>query len=380
MQQLFELIRQLYDTSDFVPLHAPQFTGNEKNYLLNCIDSGYVSSVGEYVSAFEHQIARYTEHDAAVACVTGTAGLQAALHLAGVKANDLVITQSLSFIATCNAIHYLGASPVFVDIDEKTLGLSPKAMAEWLDANAYIDDDHVCRDKRNSRAIKACLPMHTFGHSVESKEIRRLCDIWNLIYIDDMAEALGSRYQEQHSGQSSRFSVLSFNGNKVITTGGGGMVLCSQADATKLKYLTTTAKQPHPYEYIHEEVGYNFRMPNLNAALGLAQLERLPELLANKRQISQEYKQFCERQGLEFVDEPEYCQSNFWLNGIICESESQRTAILEAALAEDIMLRPVWRPIHTLAPYRHCDKGDLSCTEKMGRTLLNLPSSAREVG
>ncbi len=265
---LIDFVREQYRTHDFIPLHAPVFSGNEKKYVVETVDSTFVSSVGAFVEKFENNIATYTGSPRAVATVNGTAALHVSLLLAGVKAGDLVITQPLTFVATCNAIAYCGAEPVFIDVDRHTLGLSPLALAAWLDEHARLDNDGVCRTKVGDRILRACLPMHTFGHPVELDALLEVCGRWGLIVIEDAAESLGSLYKGRHTGTFGSLGTLSFNGNKIITTGGGGMVLAGEELGARAKHITTTAKKPHAFEYVHDEIGYNYRLPNLNAALG----------------------------------------------------------------------------------------------------------------
>jgi len=378
-QQMFRFIRDLYQSNEFIPLHAPSFKGNESAYVQQTIDSTFVSSVGAYVDRFELEMASYCKAAKAVAVVNGTAALQAALYAAGVKADDLVITQSLTFIATCNAIHWLGAEPVFVDVSAENLSLCPKSLTDFLTQFCQLTE-HGCIHKTSKRPVRAVVPMHTFGHPAAMDELLDICKNWQLQLVEDAAESLGSFYKGRHTGTLGRFGALSFNGNKVITTGGGGMVLCAAAaDGVRLKHLTTTAKVPHAYEFVHDEYGFNYRMPNLNAALGCAQLEQLPNFLHNKRATALLYQDFFAGSEYLFVQEPRYAHSNYWLNALICPSAKAKQQLLDAADAEGIMLRPVWRPMHQLALYQNCLKTQLPVTEWLAEHLLNMPSSVRAV-
>lgn len=374
---LVRFVREHYGTDEFIPLHAPVFAGNEQQYVSDTITSTFVSSVGAFVDRFERDMQAYTGSPRAVATVNGTAALHVALLLAGVKPGDLVITQSLTFVATCNAIAYCGAQPVFVDVDRHTLGLSPSALAAWLEAEAFVDADGQCRLKKDDRILRACLPMHTFGHPVALDELVDVCRRWGLALVEDAAESLGSTYKGQHTGTFGMIGTLSFNGNKVITTGGGGMLLTGEALGAKAKHLTTTAKQPHPYEYVHDEVGYNYRLPNINAALGCAQLEQLDSFLEAKRGLAMRYADELAGGDLQFVLEPEGCRSNYWLNSVICQDLEQRDALLKATNDQGVMTRPIWRLMNHLPAYRDCITGDLSNAQWLEARVVNLPSSVK---
>lgn len=374
--QLINLVRDIYATQDFIPLHAPSFSGKEKAYLLETIDSTFVSSVGKFVDEFEHKIQSFTQSTRAIATVNGTAALHTALHLADVKADDLVITQALTFVATCNALHHMGAKPVFIDIESNAFGLCPKASATWLADEAVLDTDGQCRHKATGAAIKAIMPMHTFGHPVQLDELLSVCQEWNLTLIEDAAESLGSFYKGRHTGTLGHFAALSFNGNKVITTGGGGMLLCREAeDGIRAKHITTTAKVPHAYEFFHDEPGFNYRMPNLNAALGCAQMEQLEAKLASKRQIAQQYQAFFADSDYRFVQEPSYATSNYWLNAIVCPDLAARNALLKKTNDQGVMTRPVWQLMHRLPMFANTLRGDLTQSEWAEARLVNLPSS-----
>ena len=377
ISSLINFIRDYYRTKDFIPLHAPRFQGNEKKYVTDTIDSTFVSSVGKYVDQFEKEIANYTGSPRAVATVNGTAGLHISLLLTGVKSNELVITQPLTFVATCNAISYIGAQPVFIDGDRDTLGLSPTALEEWLNENAFVDDDGICRHVISEKVIRACVPMHTFGHPVKLSELIKVCNQWNIKLIEDAAESLGSLYKGKHTGTFGEFGVLSFNGNKIITTGGGGMILSDVSLGEKAKHITTTAKKPHPYEFYHDEIGYNYRMPNLNAALGCAQLEQVENFIAQKRSLALQYMELLRDTDLTFVQEPENARSNYWLNAVICSNIEKRDELLKYTNERNIMTRPIWRLMNHLPMFQNCIQGTLENAEWLESRVVNLPSSVK---
>lgn len=372
---LVKFVRDQYRTKDFIPLHAPVFSGHEREYVVETIESTFVSSVGSFVDRFERDMTAYTGSQKAVATVNGTAALHAALVLAGVKSSELVLTQPLTFVATCNAIAYCGASPVFIDVDRSTLGLSPQALEEWLATHAYIDADGACRTRQDGRVVRACLPMHTFGHPVDLDGLVTICSKWGLVLVEDAAESLGSFYKGQHTGTFGALGVLSFNGNKIITTGGGGMILAGEALGVRAKHITTTAKKPHPYEYVHDEVGYNYRLPNLNAALGCAQLEQLEGFVLRKRELALRYAEFFRGSELQFFEEPSNCRSNYWLNAVICESSEQRDELLKATNDCGVMTRPIWKLMNHLPTFANCMRGDLTNSEWLEERVVNLPSS-----
>ena len=374
-EPLIKFIREQHRSNDFIPLHAPVFIGREREYLADTIDSTFVSSVGAYVDRFEGEIAAYTGSPRAVATMNGTAALHIALQLAGVKHRDLVITQPLTFIATCNAISYCSAEPVFVDVDRHTLGLSPVALSAWLEEHAQLDDAGTCRTKSDGRVVRACLPMHTFGHPVDLDGLLAVCHRWNLVLVEDAAESLGSYYKGRHTGTFGTLGTLSFNGNKIITTGGGGMILSREALGVRAKHLTTTAKKPHPYEYVHDEVGYNYRLPNLNAALGCAQLEQLESFIAQKRALASRYAVQLNGSDLDFFSEPSDCRSNYWLNAVLCENLQHRDALLKATNDNGVMTRPVWALMNHLPMYSNCRCGPLTNAEWLEARIVNLPSS-----
>jgi aminotransferase in exopolysaccharide biosynthesis len=372
---LISFIREQYRTQEFIPLHAPVFAGHERDYVVDTIESTFVSSVGAFVDRFERDMAAYTGSPRAVATVNGTAALHIALKLVGVGAGDLVITQPLTFIATCNAIAYCGAEPVFIDVDRRTLGLSAVAMDTWLAEHAFLDGDGLCRVRANNKVIRASVPMHTFGHPAHLDELTEVCKRWNIALVEDAAESLGSLYKGRHTGNFGAVGILSFNGNKIMTTGGGGMILAGEELGNHAKHLTTTAKKPHPYEYVHDEVGYNYRLPNLNAALGCAQLEQLDHFVNAKRELAARYSSLFENSPLHFVKEPDHCRSNYWLNAVICENIEQRQVLLKTTNDQGVMTRPIWQLMNHLSMYEHCLKGDLSNSEWLAARVVNLPSS-----
>ncbi|QSI03572.1 LegC family aminotransferase [Treponema pedis] len=369
-------IKNLYK-QDSVPLHAPVFLGNEKKYLNECIDSTYVSSVGSFVDRFEQDIAEYTGVSRAVVCVNGTNGIAAALRLAGVEMHDEVITQPLTFIATANAITYCNAHPVFLDVDKDTMGLSPQKMSAWLDKNAVLNGD-VCINKKTKRKIKACVPMHSFGHPVKIDELCEVCRKWKIELIEDAAESIGSFYKGKHTGSFGKIGVLSFNGNKTITTGGGGMLLFQDKQlGDYAKHLTTQAKIPHRWEFRHDEIGYNYRMPNINAALGCAQFEYIETILKNKRETAMQYKDFFKNSDILFFDEPEYSKSNFWLNAVIFPDREKQQAFLQETNDAGVMTRPIWELMNRLPMFVNCECGDLANAEWFADRVVNIPSGVR---
>ena len=375
---LIDFVRETYNSKEFIPLHAPVFLGNEISYVTETITSTFVSSVGSFVDDFEVKVASYTGAGGAVATVNGTAALHASLHLAGVKHGDLVLTQALTFVATCNALLQLGADPVFIDVSRESLGLDPLALEHFLETEVTINDNGECIHGSSGRRVQAVVPMHTFGHPVDLDELVRVCAAWNLTIVEDAAESLGSFYKGAHTGTVGEYGTLSFNGNKTITTGGGGMILCRNAETTiKAKHVTTTAKQPHKYEYFHDQAAFNYRLPNLNAALGCAQMEILEKLLADKRKIAEGYRRFFLSSNLEFIVEPEYAHSNYWLNAVLCDDRSDRDALLQTTNDAGVMTRPVWTLMHRLPMFENCIRGDLSVSEMLEARLVNLPSSAR---
>ncbi len=375
---IIQFIRQTFGVMEgVIPLHAPCFIGNEKEYLCECIDSTYVSSVGKFVDKFEEMAAAYTGAKMAVVCVNGTNALHLALLLVGTQTDDEVITQPLTFIATANAISYCGAHPVFVDVDKDTMGLSPFKMREWLTANAEIRNNE-CFNKTNGRRIKACVPMHTFGHPVHLDELVQLCNEYHIELVEDASESLGSFYKGKHTGIFGKIGILSFNGNKTITTGGGGMLLFQDEElGAYAKHLSTQAKVPHRWEFVHDHIGYNYRMPNINAALGCAQMEHLPEFIANKRDLAKRYAGFFKNSEIDFFIEPKDCSSNYWLNVIILKDRTERDNFLQYSNDNGVMTRPIWRLMNRLPMFANCQCGDLSNAEWFEERVVNIPSSAR---
>lgn len=374
-QPLISFIREQYRSKDFIPLHAPLFVGNECDYVVETVKSTFVSSVGAFVDRFERDAEQYTGAERAVATVNGTAALHMALVLAGVGRGDLVLTQSLTFVATCNAIAYCGAEPVFIDVDRHTLGMSPAALRDWLSENAQVGDDGVCRTRNDARPVRACLPMHTFGHPADIDGLVAVCAEWQIALVEDAAESLGSLYKGRHTGTIGLIGTLSFNGNKIVTTGGGGMLLTNASLGAKAKYLTTTAKRPHAYEFYHDEIGYNYRLPNLNAALGCAQLEKLEAFVLAKRRIAEGYADLLKGSALQFVTEPEGCRSNYWLNAVICEDRAARDDLLKATNDAQVMTRPIWNLMNKLPMYAGCRRGELGNSEWLEQRVVNIPSS-----
>ena len=425
---LTDFIRSTFhEPTDFIPLHDPRFIGNEKKYLTECIDSNFVSSVGEFVGRFERMCEEYTGAKYAVAAMNGTSALHIALLLAGVQRENEVITQALTFIATANAISYTGAKPVFIDVDKETMGLSPAALEAWLSENVEmretiitttrLDDLTTSRqdversghravvpsfgravaahslhpyNKHTDRRISACVPMHTFGHPVKLSELSEVCNRYNIPLIEDAAESIGSYYSPckihegnisrgkgKHTGTFGKLGILSFNGNKLITSGGGGMILTDDEELAKMaKHLTTQAKVPHPYEFVHDHIGYNYRLTNVNAALGCAQMESLDYLLALKRALAQQYNEFFKNSEFEFFTEPAYCKSNYWLNAIITKDKTQRDELLAFTNKNGVMTRPVWELMNRLPMFTNCQTDGLENSIWFADRVVNIPSSA----
>ena len=374
-EDTIDFIRSIYGSERVIPLHEPSFIGNEKKYLNDCIDSTFVSSTGKFVDEFEEKIAKYTGAKYAVATSNGTSALHIALLLANVAKNDEVITQPLTFVATCNAISYCGANPIFIDVDKETMGLSPLSLQAYLKKNAFIKNQQ-CINNNTGRVIKACVPMHTFGQPCRIDEIKEICDKYNISLIEDAAESLGSFYKDKHTGTFGQMGVISFNGNKIITGGGGGCVITDdEILAKRAKHLTTTAKVSHKWEYIHDMIGYNYRMPNLNAALLVAQLENLESFLLNKRELAMIYKDFFSDKACHFVEESLHSKSNYWLNTIILKDKEQRDLFLEEANSKGVMIRPVWTLMNKLTMFKHSQCDGLTNVEWLEERVVNIPSS-----
>lgn len=376
-RQTIDFIKGLYPNQDFIPLHAPVFSGNEKQYVMETIDSTFVSSVGTYVDLFEAKMKELTGAKHAIAIVNGTAALHMALLLAGVKQGELVLTQPLSFIATCNAISYLNAEPAFVDIDQESLGMSADALEAFLKQVKVVDGNAI--HEPTGKRVAACVPMHTFGFPVEIDRIVSLCEQYGIPVVEDAAESIGSYFKGQHTGTFGLLGTFSFNGNKTITCGGGGVIITNDDELGKLaKHLTTQAKVPHRWEYVHDHIGYNYRLPNLNAALACAQMESLEKFVEDKRNTAIEYTAFFAGQdGISFVNEPEGTHSNYWLNTILLENESERDAFLEETNSNGVMTRPAWELMNHLPMFRHCYFEDLSNSLSLVKRIVNIPSSVR---
>jgi perosamine synthetase len=373
-----DFIRSVYKTDSFIPLHEPRFSGNEKKYLNECIDSTFVSSVGKFVDEFENKIASYTGAKYAIATNNGTSALHISLLISGVESGDEVITQPLTFVATCNAISYCNAAPIFIDVDKDTMGMSPVALEAFLKENAIIKNQQ-CVNKSTGNIIKACIPMHTFGHPCRIKEIQSICKEWHITLIEDSAESLGSFYGNQHTGTFGELGIISFNGNKIITSGGGGCILTNNKDlAKKAKHITTTAKEPHKWNYAHNMIGYNYRMPNLNAALIVAQLEQLNGFLKNKKMLADKYKYFFQSIDINFVTGLNGFKPNYWLNAIVLHNKKERDLFLDETNSQGIMTRPIWTLMNKLPVFKDCQSGGLINSEYLEQRVVNIPSSVNQ--
>ncbi|KAJ9812268.1 aminotransferase LegC [Campylobacter jejuni] len=370
-------IKSLFNKEN-IALHEPCFIGNEKKYLLECIDSGFVSSVGEFVTRFEETLKEKTKARFVIATNTGTAALHIALLANGIDENCEVITQSMSFVATANAIAYTGAKPIFLDIDENTLSLSPKALEHFLENETY-QKNSFSYNKTTHKAIKACVIMHTFGLSAHIKAIKELCEKYHILLIEDAAQALGSTYENKALGTFGKCGILSFNGNKIITGGCGGAILSNDENIAKIaRHLSTTARIPHAYEYDHDAIGYNYRLCNINAAILLAGLENLEFFLENKRELAKIYKEFFkDNDKCEFMDEKADEKSNFWLNTLLFKDENLRNIFLEECLKNNIFVRPIWKSLPSLKAFQNCQSNELINTKNLEKRLVNLPSSVR---
>lgn len=377
-RRTIDFIKSLYGNQDFTPLSVPVFTGNEKKYLDECIETTFVSSVGKFVDRFEDEVARYTGAKKAVVCVSGTNALHMSLLLSGVERDDEVLTQALTFIATCNALSYIGAHPVFVDVDRSTMGLSPNAIKEWLVKNAEIRQGE-CYNKNTGRRVKACVPMHTFGHPVRIDELAAVCEEYHIELVEDAAESIGSRYKGKHTGTFGKVGAISFNGNKTITTGGGGMMLFNDEElGSYAKHITTQAKVPHRWEFRHDHIGYNYRMPNINAALGCAQLENLDKFIASKRETAAAYAEFFKGvDNIEFFVEPEDAFSNYWLNVVILKDKEAQLEFLQQTNDNKVMTRPIWELMNRLPMFENCENDGLKNTIWFADRVVNIPSSVR---
>ena len=378
-KETVDFIRKVFkEEKAKIALHEPRFCGKEKEFLLDCIDSTFVSSVGKYVNLFEDKIKEFTGAKYAIATSNGTSALHLSLILAGVKSGDLVISQPLTFIATCNSISYLGAEPVFVDVDKKTLGLSAEKLADFFAAKTIIKNDGFCYHKDSGKRIPVCVPMHTFGHPVEIDKIAELCKKNNVVLIEDAAESIGSYYRNKHSGTFGLFGTMSFNGNKTITCGGGGMIITDDEKSAKLaKHLSTQAKVPHSWNFEHDMTGYNYRLPNLNAALACAQMEQLESFIENKRELALIYKDFFASTPFKFILEPENAKSNYWLNAILLKDRNERDDFLKFTNDHGVLTRPAWTLMNKLKMFENCHTENIENAIYIEDHLVNIPSSIR---
>lgn len=374
-----EFIRSLYPNRDFIALHEPVFAGHEKKYVTEAIDSTFVSSVGEFVNKFEKDFSSYIGAPYGIVTSNGTSAIHAALHLLGVQPGDEVITQALTFVATANAISYCYATPVFVDSDIKTLGMSASSLKNFFETHTEVIDSQ-CINKKTGRRISACVPMHVFGHPVAIEEIVAICDKFQVPVLEDAAESVGSLYKGVHTGLFGKIGVFSFNGNKIITAGGGGLIATRDPIlAKRAKHITTTSKVPHAWQFFHDEIGFNYRMPNLNAALISAQLEKLPDFVENKRQTANQYRDYFQARGVHFFTEPEGARSNYWLNAIFLENRTERDLFLQETNAKGVMTRPVWELMTDLPMFKNCQSTELTHARWISERLVNIPSSVRKV-
>ncbi len=378
--EIASLLKKVLNKKDEpIPLHEPSFTGKEWDYVKDCLDSGFVSSIGKYVDKFEEKIAEFTGVKYAVAAVNGTAALHLCLKLIGAKQGDEVLVPALTFIATANAVWYCGAVPHFIDSDLKSLGVNAQKLGDYLKEIAIIKND-ICFNKVTKRPIKAVVAMHTFGHPVDIDPLLEVCRKYKLELIEDAAESLGSYYKSRHTGSFGKLSALSFNGNKIITTGGGGAILTNDAELAKqAKHISTTAKLPHRFAFVHDKVGYNYRLPNINAALGCAQMEQIDKFITNKRALAEKYRQtFKNVSGVTFFEEPSYAKSNYWLNVLMLDKENEalRDSIILETNDQGIMTRPAWVLMNKLSMFQNCPRMDLSTAESLEKRIINIPSSA----
>ena len=374
-EDVIKFIQNMYKTTGFIPLHEPKIIGNEKKYLNECIDSTFISSAGKFVDKLENEIENYTGAKYAIATNSGTSALHIALLLANVENGDEVITQPLTFVATCNAISYCNAKPIFIDVDRDTMGLSPTSLQNFLEVNTSIVNNQ-CINNLTGKVIKACIPMHTFGNPCRIDKIKNICDKYCILLVEDAAESLGSLYKDKHTGTFGRIGVMSFNGNKIITAGGGGCIITDSEDlAKKAKHLTTTAKVQHKWDFNHDMVGYNYRMPNLNAALLVAQLENLDNFISSKRKLANVYETFFNSNNYFFVKEPMDSKSNYWLNVIILKDKQQRDLFLNETNSAGVMTRPVWALMNRLFMFKDAQQGDLTNAEWLEQRVVNIPSS-----
>jgi len=375
-ENVINFIQDTYKTKEFIPLHEPRFIGNEKKYLNECIDSTFVSSIGKFVDEFEEMVARFSGAKYAVATSNGTSALHIGLKLVGVDGSCEVITQPLTFIATVNAISYCNAKPIFVDVDRETLGLSPSKLKEFLEEFTILNENGECINKSTNKIIKACIPMHTFGHPCKIDEIVEICDSYNIAVVEDAAESLGSYYKGKHTGSFGKVGVFSFNGNKIITAGGGGMLVTDDEQLSKkAKHITTTSKVPHPYEYTHDEIGYNYRLTNLAAALGVAQMENIQLFIDKQRYLAKKYEVFFKDTNIDFIKEPKDSKSNYWLNTVILKDRQTRDEFLKYTNDNGIMVRPIWRLMNKLDMFKDAQTDGLDNSKWLEDRVVNISSS-----
>ena len=374
---VINFIKSIYNKDQFIPLHEPRFLGNEKKYLNECIDSTFVSSAGKFVEDFEKKIAKYVGAKYAIATSSGTSALHISMIMAGVDKDSEVITQPLTFVATCNAISYCNAKPIFVDVEKDTMGLSPFALRAFLENNTSIKNKQCINNKTN-KVVKACVPMHTYGHPCKIDKIKKICDEHYIFLIEDAAESVGTLYKNRHTGTFGQLGAMSFNGNKIITAGGGGCIVTDDKTlAEKAKHLSTTAKVPHKWDFNHDIVGYNYRMPNLNAALLVAQLEKLNDFIINKRNLANKYEVFFKSMNYNFFKEPKDSKSNYWLNSIILKNKNQLDKFLDETNSKGIMTRPVWTLMNKLPMFKDVQCNDLKNSNWLAERVANIPSSVR---
>jgi perosamine synthetase len=374
-KELVDFVQDHYGTKKMIPLHSPFFRGKEKEYLIDTIDSTFVSSVGAYVNKFERLISEFTGAKFAIATTNGTSALHASLLLLGVQPGDEVITQSLTFVATCNAIRYCHADPIFTDVDKKTLGMSPESLSHFLEEFGDLRDDGYCWNLKTGRPIRVCVPMHNFGHPVRIDEIKNICEKYNIEVLEDAAESLGSFFKEKHTGRFGKVAIISFNGNKIITAGGGGMIITDdEIIAKKAKHITTTSKKSHPWLFIHDQLGFNYRLPNLNAALGCAQMESLLDFIKIKRNLAKKYNEWFISKEFQFIVEPNNAKSNYWINAFVTNSMAERDQLLDYLNKNKVMARPTWTPMHTLEMFNDCQKTQMKNTNWLHDHLVNIPS------
>ena len=378
-KKLIQFIRNLFQSEDLIPLHEPFFDEEEKEFLIKAMDSTFVSSTGPLVNQFEKEIAKFTGSKYAIATSNGSSALHTALILEGVSKGEEVLTQSLTFVATVNAIHYCGALPVFLDVDKKNLGLSASSLEEFLEEYGEIRDDGFCWNISTGKKISACLPMHTYGLSLEIQKIKVICNKFNIPLIEDAAESLGTKIDNSHSGTFGDIGVLSFNGNKIMTTGGGGMILTNDENkASRARHLTTTARIEDGRNFDHDEVGFNYRLPNLNASLGLAQIKKMPLFIKEKREIASCYQQWGKENGFEFLEESENTESNYWLNTLVSKDLNERDHLLKETNEAQVMTRPAWKPMHLLSFNSQFQTDSLINTQWLFERIVNVPSSVRK--